>query len=117
MIKTLFLINSFVMLLVATGYSQVDITGKWKGAGNAPDGRTVDITFNFVTSNETLTGSMDGPMGTKEIRNGKIQGKTFNFDIRMNGRTITHSCEIISEDKIHLKTEMMEMDLTREKNP
>lgn len=116
MVKQFILIHSLTLLFVVTGFTQDnDITGKWKGTSAGPDGQTIEITFNFVAKQQTLTGSMEGPMGTMIISNGKIDGKKITFDISFNERNMMHSGEIVNKDKIQIKTEMMKMDLIREK--
>lgn len=116
MVKQVILINSLILLFVVTGFTQDNnVTGKWKSTSTGPNGQAMELIFNFEAKNQTLTGSMEGPMGTVAISNGKINGKQITFDISFNDMSITHSGEILSKDKIHVKTEMMEMDLVREK--
>ena len=93
-----------------------DISGKWKGKMQGPDG-AMDMVFNFKVNADTLTGTVEGPMGEIPIVNGKVTGKEFSFDVSFNEMTISHQCKIM-EDSIAMKVpgmggEAMEIILKR----
>ena len=87
-------------LAISIGFGQ-DINGKWKGQIQGPNG-PMDLTFNFKVSGDSLNGTVASPMGELPISNGKINGKTFSFDINANEFTISHQCTVMS-DSISMK--------------
>ncbi len=93
---------SVVVALVAVniGLAQ-DIDGKWKGEMQSPNG-PMDLVFNFKAMGDSLTGSVEGPMGELPIVNGKIDGKTFSFDVNAGEMTISHQCTAMG-DSIAMK--------------
>jgi len=61
-----------------------DITGKWKGAVEMPDGSgTLDVIFNFDVDKENgITGTLDTGMSLEQIEEGKFKedsDKIFTF--------------------------------------
>lgn len=104
---TLILIFGFIL----SGFTQ-GITGKWKGTTEGPQG-AMELTFNLNVEDGNLTGNVASQMGEIAIQNCKVDGKKFSFDISFDEFTMSHNCELISDDEISLKNEMMDMKLTR----
>jgi len=96
----LFSLGMAALLAVSISCSQ-DISGKWKGEMQSPNG-AMELTFAFKTSGDSLTGSVAGPMGEIPITNGKVGSKTFTFDVNVNEMTISHECTVMS-DSISMK--------------
>jgi hypothetical protein len=96
----LFYFGVVVFLAMSIGHAQ-DINGKWKGEMQSPNG-PMELTFNFKVSGDTLNGTVASPMGELPISNGKINGKTFSFDVNANEFTINHQC-IVMSDSISMK--------------
>jgi len=88
------------LLVMSIGNAQ-DINGKWKGEMQSPNG-PMELTFNFKVSGDSLNGTVAGPMGDLPISNGKINGKTFSFDVDANEFTVNHQCTVMS-DSISMK--------------
>src|SRR5882672_4513663 len=59
------------------------VAGKWTAQVPGRDGQTRDVTFNFKTAGDTLTGTMSGRQGDVEIANGKLKGDEVSFDVTM----------------------------------
>ena len=59
------------------------VTGKWTAQVPGSDGQTRDVTFNFKTAGEKLTGTMSGRQGDVEISDGKVKGDEVSFDVTM----------------------------------
>lgn len=96
-----------IFLVMTIGCNEKDINGKWKGEMQTPNG-PFELTFNFIASGDSLTGTVSSPMGGEiPISNGKIDGKTFSFDVNFNGMTISHQCTFMS-DSISMKAEGMQ---------
>jgi hypothetical protein len=104
-----------VLIAMSLGFAQ-DINGKWKGQMQSPNG-PMDLTFSFKVSGDTLTGTVESPMGEIPISNGKNNGKTFSFDVNVGEMIISHQCTVMN-DSISMKVpgmqgEPMEMILKR----
>ncbi len=77
------------------------IDGKWKGEMQGPNG-SMGLTFDFKVTGDSLTGSVQGGMGEMPITNGKVNGKTFSFDVDVNDMTFSHQCTVMG-DSISMK--------------
>jgi hypothetical protein len=86
--------------IVNFGFAQ-GINGKWKGEMQSPNG-AMELTFTFNTSGDSLTGTVEGPMGEIPITNGKVDSTTFTFDVNVNEMIISHECTVMS-DSISMK--------------
>jgi hypothetical protein len=53
------------------------------GGGPGGGGQTREVTFTFKADGEKLTGNMSGPMGEREISDGKISGDDISFKMVM----------------------------------
>jgi len=106
-----------LMMLVCAGMCFAsDIDGKWSGKMQGPNGES-ELVFTFKVQGDTLTGTVGSPMGDMPMSNGKVQGKTFSFDVSMGEMAISHQCTI-DGDTITMKVngfgpEPMDMLLKR----
>lgn len=82
-----------VLALGALAALAADVTGTWVAEVPGRDGATRQMTFNFVQSGETLTGTIEGGMGgrggggappAQEISEGKVSGDSLSFVIVMS---------------------------------
>jgi hypothetical protein len=114
----------FICALLVIGFVNScfaqDINGKWKGQMEGPNG-SMDMVFTFKVNADTLTGTVESPMGELPISNGKVSGHQFSFDVSFNEMTINHQCTIAA-DSISMKIpgmqgDTMEMTLRRSKEP
>jgi len=103
----------FVVTLfaVSIGLAQ-DINGKWKGQMQSPNG-PMDLVFNFKANGDSLSGTVESPMGELPITNGKIDGKTFFFQVNAGEMTISHQCTAMG-DSIAMKVPGMQGGETME---
>ena len=93
------------LFAVSIGFAQ-DINGKWKGQMESPNG-PMELVFNFTTAGDTLTGTVESPMGELPFSKGKISGKTFSFDVTAgNDMVIHHDCTAMG-DSISMKVPAM----------
>jgi hypothetical protein len=98
-----------VVLFFAAGLCVAqDINGIWKTKMETPNG-PANMTFTFKTNGDTLTGTVEGPMGEMPIINGKKKDKTFSFDVSFNDWTINHWCTAMG-DSILMKVPGMQGD-------
>ena len=110
------MVRSFCLFVVAffavsVGFAQ-DINGKWKGQMQSPNG-PMDLVFNFKANGDSLSGTVEGPMGEMPISNGKINGKTFFFQVNAGEMTISHQCTAMG-DSIAMKVPGMQGGETME---
>jgi hypothetical protein len=111
-------ISFFVLTLLvgSIGFAQ-GIDGKWKGQMQSPNG-PMDLTFNFKVSGDSLSGTVEGPMGELPISKGTITDSTFYFEVNAGQMTIQHECTFMT-DSISMKVpgmmggETMELMLKR----
>ena len=67
-----------LLAVCAVAASAADITGKWVAQIPGRNG-TMEQTFNFKQSGETLTGSISTQRGEQEISDGKVSGDAVSF--------------------------------------
>ena len=60
------------------------VAGKWTAQVPGRDGQTRDVTFNFKTAGDKLTGTMSGRQGDVEITDGKVKGDEVSFNVKMS---------------------------------
>lgn len=97
----LVLVSGLALMVISS-----DINGKWKGKMEGPNGE-VGLVFTFKAEGDTLAGNVEGPMGTMDISNGKINGDDFSFDLSFGGMTINHECKVLG-DSISMKVPGMQ---------
>lgn len=61
----------------AIGFAD-DVTGKWTGEINTPNG-AMQLTITLKADGESLTGSVGTQMGEMEIKEGKIKGDELSW--------------------------------------
>ncbi len=97
---------SVIFLAVSIAHAQ-GIDGKWKGQMQGPNG-AFDLTFNFRTAGDSLSGSVTSQMGEIPISNGKVNDTTFTFDVNVNEMTIHHLCKVTSDSTVSMQAEGMQ---------
>jgi outer membrane receptor protein involved in Fe transport len=80
--------------------AEVNPNGRWQGAMGP-----MQLSLNLQAEGESLSGSVQTPMGEQPIANGKINGREISFTIDFRGNTIPYSGEIIG-DTLYLKFSM-----------
>jgi hypothetical protein len=58
--------------ILAAVVQAADVTGKWTGNVPTRDGGTREATFTFKQDGEKLAGSMTGPQGDIELKEGAV---------------------------------------------
>ncbi|TWJ01518.1 hypothetical protein JN11_01669 [Mucilaginibacter frigoritolerans] len=74
-----------------------DLTGKWTGNINTPDGQQIPVTYNFKVDGTTLTGTADSPQGTVAIDKGLINGNDFSFSVNVGGTDYPHTGKMYAD--------------------
>ena len=95
----------FAAALVATLPAQAAeaaVTGKWTAQVPGRDGQARDVTFNFKTDGDKLTGTMSGRQGDVEISDGKVKGDEVSFDVTMtmqgNAMKMTYKGKVAGDE-------------------
>jgi hypothetical protein len=78
--RNCFLIAAMAVLLAVT-VSAADVSGKWVGQMPTRDGNTREATFDLKATGDKLTGTMSGPQGGIEIKDGKVSGNDISFKV------------------------------------
>ena len=98
-IKTLLL-----SMLLAGAALAGDITGKWVAQQPGRDGTPREVTYNFKSDGDKLTGEMVGGQGpAAPITDGKIKGENVSFTIKreFNGNSMVMTYKgKVSDDEI-----------------
>lgn len=84
LMKTL-LALAFSLLALAGSALAADVTGKWTGQMATPDGNSFPIAYTLKQDGMKVTGTTDGPGGTVEIKEGKVDGEKVSFHIVFEG--------------------------------
>jgi hypothetical protein len=87
-IKNSLLLAAMTALLAITA-SAADVSGKWTGQMPTRNGDTREVTFNLKADGDKLTGTMGGPQGDIEIKDGKVSGDNISFktNLEFNGNS------------------------------
>jgi hypothetical protein len=67
--------------IIAAVLQAADVTGKWMGQVPTRDGGTRESTFTFKQDGEKLTGTMTGPQGDIELKDGAVKGDDLSFNV------------------------------------
>jgi hypothetical protein len=106
MLKRPTLMRVFILTcLAAVTVLAADVTGKWSGEMNGPNGG-MTLTANFKQDGTKLTGTMDGPGGEPmQIQDGRVDGDKIVFAVAFNDMKIVHE-GTIKGDEITLQIKM-----------
>ena len=83
--RRLFVLGSFLTLMLLPTASATDLNGKWKGDLNGPDGNALEINFDFKVDGEKLTGTVANTYGEEQITDGVVKGDDISFVILAGG--------------------------------
>ncbi|MBM3811184.1 MAG: hypothetical protein FJW20_06060 [Acidimicrobiia bacterium] len=78
-----FLQVTAVALLLAASALAGDVTGKWKGTVETPQGSR-ETTLTLKAEGANLTGSISGRQGETPIQEGKVDGDNVSFAVVRN---------------------------------
>ena len=81
-IRTVLGLTALVALFVVTA-AAADLSGKWTASTQGRDGKAREVAFNFKVDGETLTGTVSGRTGDREISEGKVAGDDISFAVKM----------------------------------
>ena len=79
------LVTAFAFVISAATALAADVTGKWTGQMTTPDGNAFPIGYILKQDGMKVTGTTEGPGGTIEIKDGKVDGDKVSFAINFEG--------------------------------
>jgi len=75
-----------------------ELSGKWKGSFQTPDGMEVQATFTFKVDGDKFTGTAESSGNEALImENGKISGPDFSFTLNIGGAEFMHKGKIYGD--------------------
>jgi hypothetical protein len=77
--RRVFLFSILALICLSVVASAADLTGKWTAQVPGRDGTPREMTFNLKADGDTLTGTVSGRGGDREITQGKIAGDEISF--------------------------------------
>ena len=86
----------FVLLMSTSCVHTSAINGKWKGLMQSPNG-DMELIYTFKTSGDSLSGKVSSSMGDLILQNGKVDGKTFSFDVIFNEMQFTNQGTLLGD--------------------
>jgi len=98
--RRLFILGSFLTLMLLPTAGAADLSGKWKGDLKGPDGNALEINFDFKVDGEKLTGTVTNTYGEEQITEGVVKGDEISFIIMAGGGQfkITYKGKVDGED-------------------
>lgn len=92
-----------ITIATATAAFAGDVTGKWVGSVETPNG-PLELTYDFKVEGETLTGTVSSQMGSLPLNKGKVAGDTLTYEVTVEAATITHEAKLnTAGDEITVK--------------
>ena len=82
--KGAFVLAAIVMLGCLAIANAADLSGKWKGELQSPNG-PLEINFDFHVDGEKLIGTVANTYGTEQITDGIVKGDAISFVIMAGG--------------------------------
>ena len=100
MSRRLFVLGSFLTLLLLPAAGAADLNGKWKGDLPGPDGNALEINFDFKVDGDKVTGTVTNTYGEEQITDGVVKGDEISFVILAGGGQfkITYKGKVVGED-------------------
>ena len=96
-------IAGILSAVFATVSYAANISGRWEGSINGPNG-DMHIGFNFKVDGAKLTGMVESPNGEIPIEEGKVDGDHISFTTHFDNNEVKHN-GTVSGDTIQLKVE------------
>jgi len=75
----------FGLLAVAACAQAADISGKWQGTMQTPNGDSLEVTLNLQMNGDKLTGTAASSYGQEQISEGTVKGEDVSFLILAQG--------------------------------
>jgi len=95
------------MTLLAVALEAADVSGKWSGDVNTPDGNSINLVLNLKADGAKVTGTVTGPTGDIEIADGKMDGEILQFVLNVDagGQQMSFKCSgtMKTADELNIK--------------
>ena len=104
-----------VSALLAGAAFAADVTGKWVGKLETPNGSR-DVTYNLKQDGETLTGTVPGRNGETPITDGTVKGDDVSFTVVRGERKTAYTGKVMGgELKLKYQQQGQDRELTLKK--
>ena len=92
--------GSILVLAMASAAAAAELSGKWQGTMQTPDGQSLEINFTFQVTGEKLTGTVSNTYGEEQISEGTVKGDDVSFVVNAGGGQfrITYKGKVTGED-------------------
>ena len=80
-----------------------DIDGPWQTKITLQDGTDLDLKYDYKTDGEKLTGTVEGPAGQLEIKDGKIDGDKITYKLTIGDNEVSYEGTAV-DGAINLKS-------------
>ncbi len=100
--KTIAAMGLVLLLAVAIKAQAADLSGTWKGSFEL-NGDSIPLTLHLTASDGAVTGTVEGPLTTAAINDGKVAGDTVTFWMSTDYQGTTYRVDYsgkVSEDQI-----------------
>jgi hypothetical protein len=95
----------------------VDVTGKWRGKIQGPDGDS-DLLFTLEVKDGKLSGTVKGPFGEAPLINTALNGNQVAFDSNYQGTLVKRTGKVEGDTmQLVIKVEGYEMPVTLTRDP
>src|SRR5262249_33696640 len=81
----------------------MDLKGTSVTKFTTPDGNDVALTYEFKVDGEKLSGTVEGPLGTIDLRDGKVSGDSISYKATVADNEVTYEGKY-ADGKIQVKS-------------
>jgi hypothetical protein len=104
-----------ISALLAVGAWAADVTGKWVGKMETPNGSR-DVTYNLKQEGDKLTGTVPGRNGETPISEGTVKGDDVAFTVTRGERKTSYTGKVAGgEMKLKYQQQGQDRELTLKK--
>lgn len=95
----------------------VSVAGAWETTIKTPDGNEFHLSYDLKVDGNKLTGSVEGPAGSIDLKDGKVDGDSISYKATIGDNDVSYQGKV-ADGKIHVKSHGgpfgdREYDLTR----
>ena len=88
---------------VSTPFLPLDLAGAWETKITTPDGNEFTLKYDLKLDGQKLSGTVEGPLGVLNIEDGKMNGDSISYKIKINDNDVSYEGKI-ADGKINVKS-------------
>lgn len=92
MVRTALLALGVALVVSATAWA-ADVTGKWVGSVESPQG-PIELTYDLKMDGEVVTGTITSAMGSVAIDKGRLSGDLLTYEVSLQGAVVKHEARL-----------------------